>query len=110
MSDYAEVTVGDHGTIYVEVTPTAQEGWREAGLGDELQKLKVSFATLMAAVRTTAQGFWDGIKDIEKKYRPDETSVEFGLTLGGEGGVAIKASGEGAFKVTLTWKHSKDKD
>ncbi len=108
MNDYAEVIVGDHGTIYVEVAPTVEEGWREAGLAEVREKLVLEFDKVMGTVRTAALGFRDGLSKLEKKARPDEATLEFGLTLGGEAGVAVaaKATGEAAFKVSLTWKNS----
>ena len=111
MDNYAELTVGDQ-TIYVEVTPAVREGWREAGrlpgLPEVGEKLSLEFDKIMGTVRTAALGFRDGLSKLEKKTRPDEATLEFGLTLGGEAGVAVvaKATGEVAFKVSLTWKSS----
>ena len=113
MNDYAEVVVGDHGTIYVEVAPAVKEGWQEAGRLTEMgEKLTLEFDKVMGTVRSAALGFRDGLSKLEKKARPDEATLEFGLTVGGEAGVAVaaKATGEAAFKVSLTWKNSEDKD
>lgn len=110
MNDYVEIVVGDHGTIYVEVAPTVKEGWRETGLAEMREKLVIEFNQAMETVRTTALGFLDGLKAMEKKARPDEATLEFGLTFGGEAGIAIKATGDAAFKVSLTWKNSEDED
>ena len=109
MDDYAEMTVGEHGTIYVEVAPSVKKGWVEAGRLTEMgEKLTLEFDKVMGTVRTTALGFRDGLYKLEKKTRPDEATLEFGVTLGGEAGVAIaaKATGEFAYKVSLTWKNS----
>ncbi|HUV91103.1 MAG TPA: CU044_2847 family protein [Anaerolineae bacterium] len=112
MDNYAELMVGDQ-TIYVEVTPSAKGGWQEArrltGPAELGEKLTLEFDKMMGTVRTAALGFRDGLNKLEKKTRPDEATLEFGLTLGGEAGVAVvaKATGEFAFKVSLTWKNSK---
>ncbi|RME35620.1 MAG: hypothetical protein D6793_07055 [Thermoflexia bacterium] len=108
MGNWAEVQVGDYGTIYVEVTPSQQEGWREAGRPAEItRKAALEFERVMETVRTVACGFRDGLERLEEKTRPDEATLEFGLKLGGETDVAVvKASGEAAFKVSLTWKRA----
>jgi len=108
MDNYAELMVGDQ-TIYVEVTPVAKGGWQEAGIKEQAEKVKMAFDQMMGTVRATAIGFVAGLKKLEKKVRPDEASLEFGLTFGKEAGIVIKASGEAAFKVSLTWKNFEDK-
>lgn len=104
--NHIEVTVGDYGTILVEIAPTAREGWREAGRPVELvQKMTVEFERVMETVRAIARGFRDGLERLEEKTRPDEATLEFGLKLGGETDVVlVRASGEAAFKISLTWK------
>lgn len=106
--NWMEVTVGEHGTIFVEITPTPREGWREAGRpADIARKTALEFERVMETVRAVARGFRDGLERLEEKTRPDEATLEFGLKLGGETDVAVvKASGEAAFKVSLTWKRA----
>jgi hypothetical protein len=108
MNDYAEMAVGDHGSIYIEVTPATREAWQEAGFPEVHERLKMEFNRVMDTVRTTALGFLDGLNAMEEIARPDEATLEFGLTFGGEAGVAIKASSEAALKVSLTWRCSRD--
>ena len=108
MDKYAEIAVGDHGTIFVEIEPTVREGWQEAGIGETVEKVKLAFEKAMDTVRTTALGFVDGLKTIDEKVRPDEAQLEFELQISGEAGVFIKAGGDAAFKVSLTWKKSED--
>lgn len=79
--NWVEVTVGDYGTVLVEITPTTREGWREAGRSGELvQKMTMDFERVMESVRTIAHGFRDGLERLEKKTRPDEATLEFGLS------------------------------
>jgi len=109
MSDYAELIVGDHGTIRVEVAPSTK-GWQEAGRLTELgEQLQLEFDTVMETVRAAALGFNDGLDKLEKRVRPDEASLAFGLKIGGEAGVVVKGSGEAAFTVSLTWKKTASK-
>jgi len=103
MSEYTRIVVGDHGAIYVEIEST--EGWRDAGFKEQVDEIQVQFEQIMEAVHTTALGFRDGLCAMAEETRPDEATLEFGLALGGEVGVAIKASGEAALKVSLTWKN-----
>ena len=109
MDNYAELSVGDQ-TIYVEIAPVGREGWQEAGIKEKAEEVKMAFDQMMGTVRTTAIGFVNGVKELEKKVRPDKATIEFELTIGGEAGVAVKTTGEAAFTVSLTWKNSEGKD
>jgi hypothetical protein len=105
MDNYAELSVGDQ-KIYVEIAPVSRESWQEAGIKEKAEEVKMAFDQMMGTVRTAAIGFVDGVKKLEKKVRPDEATIEFGLTFGKEVGIAVKGTSEAAFKISLTWKTS----
>ncbi|WP_263972375.1 CU044_2847 family protein [Spongiactinospora rosea] len=58
---------------------------------------------MLAAVRPVAQNFVDGFQGMVE--RPDEISVEFGLSLSAEADVVISStSAQASFKVSLVWR------
>ncbi len=71
----------------------------------EVKRVKVSFEKALGTVKAAANGLRQVIKDTA----PDEATVEFSLKATGEAGLFAICRAETAaeFKITLTWKTSK---
>ncbi len=106
MPIYIEVSPAD---VEVETIAASQAAFTGTGASggdravDKLSELGESFVDVCRRLATSAE---EGLK----KQRPAEVTVEFGLTLAGEGGVPMvtKASGEASIKVTATWRYEQD--
>jgi hypothetical protein len=100
VGDGADVVVFevDRGEVPEDLVLAAAEPGKVAArasttLEDALAVLKPSLAKVVHALREIA---------------PDETTVEFGLKMGGETGMIIaKGTAEVNFKVTMSWKSGK---
>ncbi len=103
MSYYTRVPINDQGEVIVELS--GGSGLQEVGAGNIIQDTKSKFDDIMNTVELCAQGFMESLSKIESAIRPQEASIEFGVSLSSEIGTVIaKASAEGTFKVTLVWK------
>jgi hypothetical protein len=71
----------------------------EDKVADKLREISNAIAQVCRDVAT-------GIRSAVGASRPDELTLEFGVTLAGEAGFAVitKASAEATMKVTATWK------
>ncbi|MEU5365663.1 CU044_2847 family protein [Streptomyces sp. NPDC005925] len=75
--------------------------------GQVIARATRSLSTMLAAVRPVAQNFVDGFQDMARK--PDEISIEFGLSLSAEADVVISSTAAQAnFKVSLVWHTALD--
>jgi hypothetical protein len=102
-----EVNVGNQ-ALYIEV---AGVGPPQAAVGPETAG--VTPAELLGRMETVGVAAGEACVALYRKMsfelakvRPDEVTVEFGLTLGGEAGVPFVAKGtaEASFKISATWK------
>jgi Trypsin-co-occurring domain 1 len=102
-----EVTVGNQ-RLYIEVTeagpPAPPAGPTTAGPTAAEQLKRIESAGEAAGEACVA--FYHKLTPAMSKAKPDEVTVEFGLTLGGEAGIPFVAKGtvEASFKVSATWK------
>ena len=131
---YLQIPVDDYGSFIVEITQTeSQEGLKTLGVDEKLltqeddgfEDLGVvedietliaeannGFDQMSSVIKTISYGFRDHIVDLGKQAvkigkasRPDEATIEFGLTFKSDAGVVVAKAGVDAdFKVTLTWK------
>ena len=105
MGAYETITVGDKGTIKVEITPT--KGLNTVSGETVLSQMEDAFDEAMNTIRVCATGFVESVSDFSSKATPQEISLEFGLAFKAEAGIVItKTSGEATLKVELTWKKS----
>jgi hypothetical protein len=103
----SEVNVGN-GVLYIEVAdkalptpPTGAPTPSGASPGDLLGKLEsVGDAAGKACVH-----LFEKLEAALGEVRPNEVTVEFSITLGGEAGVPFvaKGSAEAAFSISATW-------
>lgn len=102
-----EVPVDEFGTIVVEIAPI--EGLHEVSAGDVLQNAAIAFDKVTQTIEICAKGFISHIHQMERKSRPQEVSIEFGIALKADAGVVlVHTSTEGNFKVTLKWTEKAD--
>ena len=112
MVKYLQIPVGEHGSINVEIEPAQDSGgFTELGIQNmaetAMAEATEAFDKLTATIHAVAYGFREHIDRLEKHVRPDEVSVEFGLTFKADAGVVVaKAGAEASFKIGLTWKSS----
>lgn len=107
VTEYQQIQVGDKGKIWVEVE-SAEEGVFAAGGENMLEKMEDAFGEAMDTVQICAESFVSQVSGLAQQIRPQEIGLEFGLAFKAEVGVVVtKASGEGNFKVSLTWKEAK---
>jgi hypothetical protein len=71
----------------------------------DVNKLGRRFGDVQRLIMTVCTGLHDAIAGIPK---PETVEVEFGVKLGGEGGVPMvtKATAEANFKIKIGWKFS----
>jgi hypothetical protein len=125
--NYLEVPVEEYGTVKVEIEPTELTRLsKDLGVSDVPSTKNEDFEELMISPEDIAQtaaiiatsafdkisdtvsmlacGFHDSLKKTKPHAKPDEVSVEFGLTIKGDAGVVLSQAGaKAAIKVTLTW-------
>jgi hypothetical protein len=102
----SEVVAGGQ-VLYIEVAdagPLTDDGPQTAGLGP---------AELIGKLETVGEAAGEACKALFAKLntalsgaKPEEITVEFGITIGGETGIPFVAKGkaEAAFTVSATWK------
>ena len=129
MIKYLQVPVGKHGTINVEIKPTEDSsGFEELGISKDVSatttgfeedlgleevaqtvtaRATKAFEKMTETIHALAYGFRERMDQLEEKVRPDEVSVEFGLSLKADAGVVIAQAGaDASFKITVAWKAS----
>ncbi len=73
-----------------------------------IERSQQALDSAMGTIKTMGHKIVTTIQDIDPADRPDEVTVEFGLTLNAEAGALIaKVGTEAAFTVTLTWTREK---
>ncbi|WP_250403667.1 CU044_2847 family protein [Streptomyces cellostaticus] len=88
--------------VKVQVEANGDGLVRVARPGQVVARATRSLGEMVAAVRPVAQNFVEGFRNMAG--RPDEISVEFGLTLSAEADVVISStSAQANFKVALVW-------
>jgi hypothetical protein len=113
----------DEITVYIQVPdrPEIIEVPEGAALGGELQseidkKLTDRMHVVGKAISSVCTTIYGSVEQAIQTVRPDEMTLEFGITLGGKTGVPFvtEGSAEGTFKVSATWKaisnNKKDKN
>ncbi|MFD9002038.1 CU044_2847 family protein [Streptomyces sp. NPDC059582] len=96
------VTDGRPEVVKIQVEAHGDGLVRVARPGQVVARATRSLGEMVAAVRPVAQNFVDGFQDMAR--RPDEITVEFGLTLSAEADVVISStSAQANFKVVLVW-------
>jgi hypothetical protein len=90
--------------ILVEVDDDLEGLPREASL-ETVKRAAQDFEPVLKSLSTLSKSVVEALKSA----KPSELSVEFGIELGGAGGLPhlIKAEGKANFKVTLKWKEAK---
>jgi hypothetical protein len=97
MSEVVAYTMADGTEMRFEIDPLP--GFRPSGAGQVV-------GTLREAARPVIDGAAELLDQI-KALRPDEVAVKFGIKVSGTANwLVAKAAAEGAFEVTLTWRHS----
>lgn len=95
---------GDAGVAVFEVDGDVIPGELELASDEPGKATARASRTLEEAVRDTRpvlRRVLDALSDLG----PTETSIEFGIKIGGETGVIFaKGTAEASFKVTMTWK------
>ncbi|MDX2939088.1 CU044_2847 family protein [Streptomyces ipomoeae] len=95
-------TDGQSELVKVQVEADGDGLVRVARPGQVVARATRSLGEMVAAVRPVAQNFVDGFRGMAS--RPDEITVEFGLTLSAEADVVISSTAAQAnFNVTLVW-------
>ncbi|MEV8545963.1 CU044_2847 family protein [Streptomyces sp. NPDC051572] len=88
--------------VKVQVEANGDGLVRVARPGQVVARATRSLGEMVAAVRPVAQNFVDGFQGMAR--RPDEISIEFGLTLSAEADLVISStSAQANFKVALVW-------
>lgn len=122
---YLLVPVDEYGEVKVEVAPTDKplafedlgivEDAAQSQQGEDLElkekgeavivEASLAFEKMVDTIRTLACGFHKKLHNMDFVARPNETTIEFGLTLKAEAGVVVARAGvEPAFTVKLCWK------
>lgn len=104
--DAIRTTVGDR-DLLIEIAPAAHEiaeteGGNFAGRdGTVINRIEDAAEAITSVCRTIHANAYQALAD----KKPDEFSVEFGVTLAGEAGVPLVTKGEASasFKVTAKW-------
>jgi hypothetical protein len=108
-----QIATAEGHSIYIQVEPginfETPRGADDAGGAEGIIEPKALVAKLDEVSDTisgTCKSLQAKIMSGLGKSLPNEMSIEFGVTLGGEAGVPFVANGsvEAAFKVTTTWK------
>ncbi|QKW17849.1 hypothetical protein HUT16_01120 [Kitasatospora sp. NA04385] len=102
MKYLVELPVGTT-TVNVEVI-AEDEGLVQVSRSDRLARRAArSLGEMLADVRPVAEEFVAGLGSMAR--RPDEVSLEFGLTMSAEADLVVSsAAAEANFKVSLTWR------
>ncbi|MEV0620597.1 CU044_2847 family protein [Nonomuraea sp. NPDC050404] len=93
---------GPSQVVRVEVEQIDEGLVRVARPGQVVARATRTLGDMLATVRPIAHDFVDGFRDMAR--RPDEISIEFGLSLSAEADVVISStSAQANFKVSLVW-------
>lgn len=93
--DVIRYTLDDGAVVAFEID--AASGYRPAGAGDVLTRVRDAAAPAVEAARVVAEQV--------RTAAPDEVEVKFGIKVSGEANWWVaKAATEATFEVTLTWK------
>jgi hypothetical protein len=99
-----EVPVESGGRLVVEVADDDLPGSLELaarGPGEVVARASESLEAALDSLRPVVRTVREKLGEMS----PDETTVEFGLVLGGETGIVVaKGTAEVHFTVTLSWK------
>lgn len=132
---YIDIPFDDYGTVRVSIEPTARESIADtlgiaeqnsetnsftelASFGEIKQQVienvivtaRNAYLEMQKSIYVITRGVHDALAKIDIVDKPDEISVEFGLSISGEAGVVISNAGvEAAVKVKLTWKREDKK-
>lgn len=88
--------------IEVDASEVSDDLVLAASPGQVVVRASVSLEEALNKMKPSLQKVLHSIKDMA----PDQTTVEFGLKLGGETGVILaKGTAEVNFKVTMSWGH-----
>jgi hypothetical protein len=101
MKRYIEFPTDGGEPIVVEVD-VDEQGRRKAGRsGKVVEKANVTFEQALSVLRPVADAALEHIRHL----KPDEATVEFGVTVNGEASAVLASAGtEANVKVTLKWK------
>lgn len=105
MKELTEYSLGDNGSVLVEVEGAEESGFAPASragaivtqavksLDEALDQVKAVGALIIAKLTSIA-------------HAPQETSIELGFKLSAGGkAILVSTNAEGHVKLTMTWKH-----
>jgi hypothetical protein len=108
MAELAQFPLSGGGFLVVETDASdlsARRVMRGSGVETAVATASSTFESALQTVRAAAEGILHQLKALSEP--PDEVAVEFGVKMSVETGAVItKASGEGNFKINLSWKKS----
>lgn len=109
MQNVVDFVIDDDVSITIEATPVHRVGVSGVSRDGVRPERDRSFKAIASRIRKIAEAVTRQMDELSKgRGRPDETKVEFGITVSTEADVIVaKGSGEGSFKVTMVWR---DKD
>ncbi|MFD7629555.1 CU044_2847 family protein [Streptomyces sp. NPDC059851] len=105
-----EVPLGDgtDGTLRVQIREV-DESLARVGRGGAVARASRSFGEMVDAIRPIADSFVSRLSGLV--HRPDEITLEFGVSLSAEADVVIASTATAAnFSVTLTWNSPAPRD
>jgi hypothetical protein len=93
--------------VYIEVHPVEvirlEPDAELAGAGDKARQVLVKLEDVSAAAAETIRRIFQNLLVSISDIRPDTLELEFGLTVSGEAGFILKASGASEFSIKAGW-------
>lgn len=109
MRNVVDFVTDDGVTISIEAVPVRHVG--AVGVSrDPVQPVgKKNLDTIVTRIQKVAEAVSGQLRKLsESKMMPDETRVEFGVSVSMEADVLIaRGNGESSFKVTMVWREGK---
>lgn len=106
MQNVVDFMTDDDVTITIEATPVHRVGASGVSRDGARPDKDKHFNAIVSRIQKIAAAVSKQMDQLsDGRGKPDETTVEFGMTVSAEADVVVaKGSGEGTFTVTMVWR------
>lgn len=109
MRNVVDFVTDDGVTISVEAVPVRHVGVVGVSRDPDAPVEKKNLDTIVTRIQKVAEAVSKQLRKLsESKMMPDETRVEFGVSVSVDANILVaKGNGESSFKVTMVWREGK---